>query len=78
MLTPRKKSDKDTGVIIESKSEMELLTQVQDHFQAQVQFQKKDNLSKCQGGSQNFGQVQMDVIKLNLDFRLRKECEWVK
>ena len=39
----------------------------QDHIHAQVQFRKKDNLPKYQGGSQNFGQVQKDVRKLNLD-----------
>jgi len=27
--------------------------EVQDHFQAQVQFWENDNLPKCQGGSQN-------------------------
>jgi len=68
-----KKSDKDIGIIIESKSD-----EVQDHIQVQVQFRKKDNLLKCQGGSQNFGQIQKDVRKLNLDFRPQKECEWVK
>ena len=52
--------------------------EIQDHFQAQVQFRKKDNSPKCQGSFQNFEQVQMDVMKLNLDFRSRKECEWVK
>ena len=50
-----KKSGKDTGVIIESKSEMKLPTWDSGHVQAQAQFQKKDNLPKCQGGSQNFG-----------------------
>jgi len=50
----------------------------QDHFQAQVQFWETDNLPKFQGGSQNFGQVQMYVMKLNLNFRPQKECEWVK
>ena len=52
--------------------------EVQDHFQAQAQFQKKDNLPKCQGDFQDFGQVQVDVMKLNLDCRPQKECEWVK
>ena len=52
--------------------------EVQDHFQAQVQFRKKDNLPKYKGGSQNFGQVQMDAMKLNIDFHPWKECEWVK
>ena len=46
--------------------------EVQDHFQAQVQFQEKDNLPKCQGGFQNFGQVQMDVMKLNFNFVHRR------
>ena len=50
----------------------------QDHILAQVQFQEKDNLPKYQDGSQNFGQVQMDVMKSNLDFCLQKEYEWVK
>ena len=45
--------------------------------EAQVQFQEKDNLLKYQGGSEKFGQVQKDVRKLNLNFRPRKECEWV-
>ena len=52
--------------------------EIQDHFQAQVQFREKDNLPKCQGGFQNFRQVQMNVMELNLDFRPQKECEWVK
>ena len=52
--------------------------EVQDYFQAQIQFREKDNLLKSQDGSQKFGQVQMDVMKLNLDFCPRKECEWVK
>jgi len=35
--------------------------EIQDHIHTQVQFQKMDNLLKCQYGSQKFnvGQVQM-------------------
>ena len=40
----------------------------QDHILSQVQFREKDNLPKCQHDSRNFGQVQMDVMKLNLNF----------
>ena len=32
-------------------------------------FEKKDNLLECQGGFQNFGQVQMDAMKLDLEFQ---------
>ena len=52
--------------------------EVRDHILAVVQFLKKDNLPKCQGDFQNFGQVQLDVKKLNLDFCPWKKCEWVK
>ena len=41
----------------------------QDHILTQVQFREKDNLPKYQHGSQNFGQVQMDVMKSNFDFQ---------
>ena len=43
----------------------------QDHIHTQIQFWKKYNLPKYQGGSQNFnfGQVQMDVLKLNRGFQ---------
>ena len=40
---------------------------VQDHFQAQVQFQEKDNLPKCQ--EVNVCQVQVGTMKLKLDFQ---------
>ena len=73
-----KKSGRDTGVIIESKSEMKLPTWGSGLLSSSSSISKKDNLPKFQGGSQNFEQVQMDVMELNLDFRLRKECEWVK
>ena len=45
--------------------------ELQDHIHAQVQIQERDNLPKCQYGSQNleFGQVQMGVLKLNLGFQ---------
>ena len=43
--------------------------EVQDNFQAQVQFQKKDNFPKYQGGSQNFRQVRIDGMKLNLELQ---------
>ena len=44
--------------------------EVQDHIHSQAQSQEIDNLPKCQYGSQNFddGQVQMGVLKLNLSF----------
>ena len=44
--------------------------EVQDHIHAQVQSQKRDNLPTCQCDFQEFdiGQVQLDVLKLNLDF----------
>jgi len=41
--------------------------EVQDHFQAQVQFQEKDNLPKHQGC--DVGQVQVGMMKLKLDFQ---------
>ena len=41
--------------------------EVQDHFKAQVQFQEKDNLPKCQGC--DVGQVQVGMIKWKLDFQ---------
>ena len=48
---------------------MKLNYQVDIH--ALFQFQERDNLSKCQCGSQNlkFGQVQMGMMKLNLGFQ---------
>ena len=42
--------------------------EVQDHLHGQFQFLKRDNLPKYQGDSQNFEQVQMNVMKLNLIF----------
>ena len=71
MLTPeqRKKSDKGTRVIIESKSEMELPTEGSGSPSSTSSISKKDNLPKYQSGSQNFEQVQMNVRKLNLDFQ---------
>ena len=48
---------------------MELPTGGSDHILAQAQFWEKNNLPKCQGGVQNFGQVQMDGMKLNLEFQ---------
>ena len=64
--------------LLNQKAKWKYQLKVQDHFQAQVQFWEKDNLPKCQGGFQDFRQVQMDVMKLNLDFCPEKECEWVK
>ena len=45
--------------------------EVQDHFQAQVQFREKDNLPKCQCDFQilEFAQVSMGLLKLNLSFQ---------
>ena len=45
--------------------------EVQDHIHSQVQFQERDNLSKCQCDFQNleFEQVQMGVLKWNLIFQ---------
>ena len=53
------KSGKNTGVIIESKMELNYQDEVHDHMHSQVQSQERDNLPKCQCGSQNFdfGQV---------------------
>ena len=42
--------------------------EVQNHIHAQVQFQEKDNLPKCQQDLK-FGQVQMGGLKLNLGFQ---------
>ena len=42
------KLGKNTSVNIESGSEIELSSGSQDHIHAQVQFQEKDNLPKCQ------------------------------
>ena len=41
--------------------------EIQDHFQAQVQFQEKDNLPKCQ--EVDGGHVQVGMMKLKLDFQ---------
>ena len=45
--------------------------EVQDHFQAQIQFWEKDNLPKSQYDFQtlDFGQVSMGLLKLNLGFQ---------
>ena len=46
---------------------MELSTCGFGSYSRSAQFQEKDDLPKCQGGSQNFGQVQKDGVKLNLN-----------
>ena len=58
------------GSTLSQKLELNYQIEDRDHIHAQVQFQEKNNLSKCPCGSQNFdiGQVQMGVMKLNLDF----------
>jgi len=45
--------------------------EVQDHIHAEIQSQERVNLPKCQCCSQKFdaGQVQLDVLKLNLGFQ---------
>ena len=45
--------------------------EIQDQIHGQVQSQERDNLPTCQCGSQEFdvGQLQMDVLKLNLSFQ---------
>ena len=50
--------------------ELNYQVEVHDHIHSQVQFQEMDNLPKYQFGFQNFdfGQVQMSMLKLNLDF----------
>ena len=65
------KSGKDTRVIIESGSEIESPSEVQDHIHAQIQFKERDNLPKYQCGSQNlnFRKVQIGMLKLNLVFQ---------
>ena len=70
MFTPEYKKNlvKIPESLLNQKVKWNYQLEIQDHFQAQVQFLKKDNLPKCQGGSQNFGQVQMDVKKLNFEF----------
>ena len=50
----KKKSDKDIRVILNQRVNWSHQLEVQDHFQAQVQFWKKDNLLKCQGDFQDF------------------------
>jgi len=46
----------------------------EDHIYSQVQSQKRDNLPTYQCGSQVFdvGQIQMGVLKLNLNFQNNK------
>jgi len=58
------KSGKNTGAILSQEVELNYQVEVQDHINAQLQFQERDNLPKCQYGSQNleFGQVQMGMI----------------
>ena len=50
----------------------ESLLNLQDHFQAQVQFREKDNLPKCQCDFQalEFGQISMGLLELNLGFQM--------
>ena len=57
--------------ILNQEVELNYQVEVQDHIHAQVQFQEKDNLPKCQWDFQHlkFGQVQMGVLKLNLGFQ---------
>ena len=65
------KSSKDTRVIIELRSGIELPSWGSgSYFHAQVQFQEIDSLPECQCGSQDsdFGQVQIGVLKLTLGF----------
>ena len=56
--------------ILSQEVELNYQVELQNHIHAQVQFQERDNLLKYQCGSQNvdFRQVQMDMMKLNLDF----------
>ena len=58
--------------------ELNYQVEVQDHIHTKVQFQKRDNLSKYQCGSQNleFDQVQMGMMKLNLSFQ-KEYNSWV-
>ena len=64
-----KKSGKDTGVIIESKSERELPIWGSGLLSSLSSISEKDNLPECPGDFNNleFGQVRMCVLKLNLD-----------
>ena len=72
MLTPewRKNLVKIPESLLNQKVKWNHQHEVQDHFQAQVQFQEKDNLPECPGDFHNleFSQVQMCVLKLNLSF----------
>ena len=51
--------------------ELNYQVEVQDHIHSQLQSQERDNLLKCQCGSQNFdfGQVQIGMMKLKLSFQ---------
>jgi len=62
-----KKMVKIPGSLLNQKVKRNHQREVQDHFQAQVQFREKDNLPKCQGC--DGGQVQVGMMKLKLDFQ---------